>query len=154
MANKLRLIPFFFMLCFISCSGNNEPETPEHIEGINAIVPPTGEFAKDDGALSLNGSAAENVAALLTQIGPKIGETLENIPITTDQIKEIKTFTDALVGDAQSPKDIYEKIHTPTTCSTHVRCLPEQQEGGRPGRARRHRHRHRRCRPVPTDGDQ
>ena len=110
MANKLKLIPFLFMLCFISCSGNDEPETPEIIEGINAIVPPTGTFAKDDGALPLKGSAAENVAALLTQIGPKIGETLENIPITTDQIKEIKTFTDALVGDAQSPMDIYEKI--------------------------------------------
>ena len=110
MANKLKLIPFLFMLCFISCSGNDEPETPEIIEGINAIVPPTGTFAKDDGALPLKGSAAENVAALLTQIGPKIGDTLENIPITTDQIKEIKTFTDALVGDAQSPMDIYEKI--------------------------------------------
>lgn len=109
-ANKLKLIPFLFMLCFISCSGNDEPETPEIIEDINAIVPPTGTFAKDDGALPLKGSAAENVAALLTQIGPGIGETLENIPITTGQIKEIKTFTDALVGDAQSPMDIYEKI--------------------------------------------
>ena len=110
MANKLRLIPFFFMFCFISCSGNDEPETPEIIEDINAIVLPTGTFAKDDGALPLKGSAAENVAALLTQSGPGIGETLENTPITADQLQEIKTFTDALVGDAQSPKNIYEKI--------------------------------------------
>jgi len=110
MKSKLKLFSILFVFYFMSCGKNEDPEVSIIIDDIHAIIPPTGEFAKDDGALPLSGSGAENVAALLTKTGPGIAEELKNIPITTEQIKEIKAFTNNLVGDAQSQKEIYEKV--------------------------------------------
>ena len=87
-----------------------EPEKPSYITGINAIVAPTGTFAKDDASSALDGSSAKNVARLLEKAGPDIIKGMGNINISDAQYKEIKTFTDKLVEGKDDDMNIYQEI--------------------------------------------
>ena len=106
------------ILLNVSCSGSdseNEPELPNpeeptYITGINAIVNPSGEFAKDDKATALNGTSAQKVAKLMEKTGPAIVKGIGSITITDEQYKEIETFTNELVKNLKEPKEKYEKI--------------------------------------------
>lgn len=113
----------FAILCLltllnVSCSGSDpenepepsKPEEPTYITGINAIVNPTGEFAKDDKSTALNGNSAQKVAKLLEKAGPDIVKGLGYINITGEQYNEIKSFTNELIKDLEKPKDVYDKI--------------------------------------------
>ena len=121
----MKTFHFLFILCLqalllISCGSDSndepvapptpEPEKPSYITGINAIVSPTGTFAKDDGASALDGSSAKNVARLLEKSGPDIIKGMGNINISEAQYKEIKTFTDKLVEGKDDVMDIYREI--------------------------------------------
>ena len=121
----MKTLHFLFILCLqalllISCGSDSndepvapptpEPEKPSYITGINAIVAPTGTFAKDDGASALDGSSAKNVARLLDKAGPGIIKGMGNINISEAQYKEIKTFTDKLVEGKDSEMDVYREI--------------------------------------------
>lgn len=104
-------------LLAVSCGSDSDdepvspaPQEPEYITGIGAIVPPTATFAEDDGARTLNGSPAENLAELLEEAGPGIVEGLGYVHIEEDEYEEIKAFTDQLVEGAKTPKEVYERI--------------------------------------------
>ena len=102
--------------CFLSCNSSYEenipsqPENSETIQGINSIVPPTNEFAKNDGASKLSDNYAEKVSTLLTSVGPKIVKDLAKINITNQQYEEIKEFTDKLVKNEITDKNKYNII--------------------------------------------
>lgn len=102
----------FFLTNFWSCGKgeNDELPTPNVIEGINAIIVPTGQFAKDDGSQPLSGSSAQKVTDLLTKAGPDIIKDMGQMNITEQEFQEIKAFTDKLVVEAQKPLDVYGKI--------------------------------------------
>ena len=121
----MKTLHFLFILCLqalllISCGSDSndepvapptpEPEKPSYITGINAIVAPTGTFAKDDGASTLDGSSAKNVARLLEKAGPDIIKGMGNINISEAQYKEIKTFTDKLVEGKDTEMNVYREI--------------------------------------------
>lgn len=108
------------LLAFLatSCGGSDsndepivpEPEKPSYITGINAIVAPSGTFAKNDGSKALNESSSRNVAQLLSKTGPDIAKGLGQINITKEQYQEIKTFTDELVKGLDTSTDVYNTI--------------------------------------------
>jgi len=98
----------------VSCSsGDDNPKQPEEenpLQGITAIVPPSGTFAEDDGATKSTGTPAKDVANFLTKAGAKAIQGLGNIEIKDNEYKEIKDFTSELVKDAKSDKDKYDQI--------------------------------------------
>lgn len=108
---KNYFLPFIFTvfsLTMPSCGSKEDPagplpEEPAYIEGIHAIVPPSASFASDDGAKTLTGSPARNVALLLANVGPGIVKGMGQMNLTKDQYKEIKTFTDGLVEGLETP---------------------------------------------------
>lgn len=96
-----------------SCSsGNDNPSQPENEKpsGVTAIVPPSGNFATDDGAAKSSGTPARDVSNFLTKTGAQVIKGLGSIEIEDDQYQEIKDFTDNLVKDAKSDKDKYDQI--------------------------------------------
>ena len=121
----MKTLHFLFIFCLqalllASCGSDSndepvapptpEPEKPSYITGINAIVAPTGTFAKDDGASALDGSSAKNVARLLEKAGPDIIKGMGNINISEAQYKEIKSFTDKLVEGKDTEMNVYREI--------------------------------------------
>ena len=100
-------------LFLVGCGGSEnkvpEPEEPQY-QGIHAIVQPSASFAADDGSIALNGSAASNVARLLSHTGHGIVKGMGQMQITDDEYREIKEFTDNLVSGLTSANDIYNKI--------------------------------------------
>ena len=108
---------FTFCMLYVflaSCSSDNDnspqPEETNPAESINAIVPPSGTFAEDDGAAKASGTPARDAANFLTEAGAQAIKGLGSIEISDAQYEEIKGFTDELVKDAQSDKDKYDLI--------------------------------------------
>lgn len=112
------LVLFCLLTLLMTSCGNEsddeptlpEPEEPAYITGIHAIVPPSGTFAKEDNAISLNGTSALNVAKLLGKTGHSIVKGLGQIPIKENEYKEIKDFTDVLTEGTETAFEAYEKI--------------------------------------------
>lgn len=101
----------------VSCGNNSddkptlpEPEEPTYITGIHAIVPPTGTFAKEENAISLNETSTRNVAKLLEKAGSGIVNGLGQISIKENEYKEIKDFTDKLTEGTETAMEAYEEI--------------------------------------------
>ena len=98
----------------VSCSsGDDNPKQPEEenpLQGITAIVPPSGTFAEDDGATKSTGTPAQDVAKFLTEAGAKAIQGLGSIEIKDNEYKEIKDFTSELVKDAKSDKNKVYKL--------------------------------------------
>lgn len=117
------LIYLFLSTFLFSCGNENTPVQPDQpeettiIEGINAIIPPSAEFAKDDGSTTYN-SPAKLIADILTETGPEITK-LGSISITEKEYQEIKDFTDQLVKDVKKPFDVYDMIFR--WVATHVK---------------------------------
>ena len=110
----LSLLMGFFL---VACGGGEtpipelpeEPEVPQY-QGVNAIVSPSASFAADDGSSALSGSAAQNVAQLLTHTGPSIVKGMGEMQITEAEYKEIKAFADQLVAKVEKPMEVYRTI--------------------------------------------
>ena len=110
----LSLLMGFFL---VACGGGEtpipelpeEPEVPQY-QGVNAIVSPSASFAADDGSSALSGSAAQNVAQLLTHTGPSIVKGMGEMQITEAEYREIKAFADQLVAKIEKPMEVYRTI--------------------------------------------
>jgi len=109
------ILAFCMLYVFLaSCSSSeNAPSNPEKenpLQGITAIVPPSGIFAEDDGAAKPTGTPTRDAANFLTKAGTQAIKGLGRIEINDNQYNEIKEFTDELVKETQSDKDKYDQI--------------------------------------------
>ncbi|MDE7378415.1 MAG: transglutaminase-like domain-containing protein [Paraprevotella sp.] len=96
-----------------SCSNENDdmrlPDgtAPDNVENVNFT---TLDFPQDDGSVSLNGTGAENLLALLKKTEPDRALAIGELNITDAQFQEIKEFTDALVKDCANEAAKYKAI--------------------------------------------
>lgn len=68
------------------------------------------DFPQDDGSVSLSGTGADDLLALLKKTDPSRALAIGGVNITDAQFQEIKEFTDDLVKDCADEADKYKTI--------------------------------------------
>lgn len=94
--------------CSSETDGSDLPETGA--PGLPAASVRPLEFPQDDGSTYLNGTAAENLYALLEKTDPAQALGIGETRITDAQYQEIKTFTDDLVKSCADDEAKYRTI--------------------------------------------
>lgn len=102
-----------------SCSNENDDmRLPDGTDSNNVenVDFTTLDFPQDDGSVSLNGTGAEDLLALLKKTDPSRALAIGELNITDAQFQEIKVFTDELVkgcaDEAAKYKTIFNWVST------------------------------------------